>query len=68
MGFADDMNLDKKVEHKGEELKGKAKEATGRGIDDPELEAEGKSDQVSARLKRAGEKIKDAVRSVFKRR
>ncbi|MFR9804688.1 CsbD family protein [Pseudonocardia sp. RS010] len=52
-----------KLDNKGEEMAGKAKEATGRATDDEQLEAEGCTDQVSSDVKQAGEKVKD----VFKR-
>ena len=51
-----------KASNKAEELKGKGKEATGRATDDPELEAEGKTDQAKANLKQVGEKIKDVFK------
>ncbi|GAA1846978.1 CsbD family protein [Pseudonocardia ailaonensis] len=57
------MSAKDKLENKAQELKGKAKEATGRATDDPELEADGRTDQMGADVKQAGEKIKD----VFKR-
>lgn len=59
------MGLDDKIENKAEEIKGQAKEGYGRATDDPELEAEGKTDQGAANVKQAGEKLKDAVKSVF---
>ena len=34
----------------------------GKATDDERLEAEGKGDQVSANLKQAGEKVKDAFK------
>lgn len=49
-----------KAKNKVEDLGGRAKETTGRVTGDRETEAEGKSDQVKAGLKDAGEKIKDA--------
>ncbi len=57
------MGLDDKIGNKGDELKGKAKEATGKATDDEQLEAEGKGDQTGANLKQAGEKVKDAFKS-----
>jgi uncharacterized protein YjbJ (UPF0337 family) len=42
--------------------KGHAKEQTGKAVNDPVLEAEGKGDKVSGNLKQAAEKIKDAFR------
>ena len=59
------MGLDDKIDNKSEELAGKVKEGAGRATDDPELEAEGRADQVSGNLKQAGEKVKDAVKDVF---
>ena len=56
------MGLDDKIGNKAEELKGKAKEATGKATDDEQLEAEGKADQGGANLKQAGEKIKDVFK------
>jgi uncharacterized protein YjbJ (UPF0337 family) len=64
------MGFDDKAHNKAEELGGKAKEALGRSNDDPDLEAEGKRDQMSAGLKQAGEKVKDAfddVKDAFKK-
>ncbi len=56
------MGLDDKISNKGEELKGQAKEATGKATDDEKLEAEGKGDQAGANLKQAGEKVKDVFK------
>ena len=51
--------------HKGEETKGRIKEATGDLTGDKGLEREGKIDQGSARTKdkigHAADKVKDAV-------
>lgn len=49
-----------KAKNKIEDLGGQAKETVGRVTGDRQTEAEGKSDQVKAGLKDAGEKIKDA--------
>ncbi len=56
------MGLDDKIENAADELKGKAKEATGKATDDESLEAEGKGDQVVSDVKQAGEKVKDAFK------
>jgi uncharacterized protein YjbJ (UPF0337 family) len=48
-------------------VKGKVKEGVGKVTGDPELEAEGKGDQVAGNLKQAGEKVKDAVKGVIKK-
>jgi uncharacterized protein YjbJ (UPF0337 family) len=64
------MGFDDKVENKGEELKGRAKEAAGAVTDDDELRAEGQADQTESNIKQAGEKVKDAaedVKDAFKR-
>ena len=53
------------TEHKGEELKGRVKEAAGDLTDNEDLQREGKVDQGSAKVKNAvgdvADKIKDAV-------
>ncbi len=41
---------------------GKAKETVGKATGDHSTEAEGKTDQTSADLKNAGEKVKDAFK------
>jgi len=51
-----------KARNKAQEVAGKAKEAIGRAIGDPDTEARGKGDQAKSNLKDAGEKIKDAFR------
>jgi len=56
------MGMKDKAENTTENLKGKAKEHTGRATDDPDLEAEGQVDQSKSDLKQAGEKVKDAFK------
>lgn len=56
------MSKDKKLENKGQELKGKAKEALGDATDNKEWQAEGRKDQTMGSLKNAGQKIKDAFK------
>lgn len=56
------MGLDDKIQNKGEELGGKAKEKYGEATDDRDMQAEGKADQMKANLKQAGEDVKDAFR------
>jgi uncharacterized protein YjbJ (UPF0337 family) len=56
------MSAENKAEDKAQVAKGKVKKVTGKAIDDPTLEAEGKADEVKGELKQAGEKVKDAVR------
>ncbi|MCG7322814.1 MULTISPECIES: CsbD family protein [Arsenicicoccus] len=57
------MGLDDKMDNKGQDVSGKAKEATGKVTGDEELQAEGKGDQMGANLKQAGEKVKDAFKN-----
>lgn len=56
------MGIGDKISNKGDDLKGKAKEAGGKATDDESLEAEGKTDQKKAALKDVGEKIKDVFK------
>ena len=53
------------TEHKGEEFKGRAKEAVGDLTGNKDLQREGKVDQGSAKVKDtvgdAADKVKDAV-------
>ncbi len=57
------MGIDDKISNASEEAAGKLKEGAGRATDDEQLEAEGRTDQTSANVKQAGEKIKDAFKS-----
>ncbi|MBV8539462.1 MAG: CsbD family protein [Pseudonocardiales bacterium] len=59
------MGTGDKIRDKAEVLKGKVKEAAGRAVGDPVLEAEGQGDQVKGHLKQAGKQVKDAVKDVF---
>ena len=56
------MTAEDKAQNKAQRVKGKAKEAIGRALNDPELEMQGRGDQRASHLKDAGEKIKDAFR------
>ncbi len=56
------MGRDEKIDHKLEELGGKAKEKVGEATGDEELEAQGDRDQMKGNLKQAGDKVKDAFR------
>lgn len=58
------MSLVDKAKNKGQEIRGKGKEAVGDASGDDELKAKGKADQASGNLKQAGEKVKDAVKGV----
>jgi uncharacterized protein YjbJ (UPF0337 family) len=58
------MSFSDKASNKAEDLGGKTKEATGKATGDESMEAEGKGDQTSAKVKDAGEHAKDAVKDV----
>lgn len=59
------MSFGDKIEHMGEELKGKAKEAAGNVTNDEDLKARGQAEQASANVKQAGDKVGDAAKDVF---
>ena len=54
------MGLTDKFEDKAEELKGQGKQHLGDAMDNEQLQAEGKTDEVKGDVKQAGEEIKDA--------
>lgn len=51
------MGLDDKMD----DLKGKAKEGTGKVTDNERLESEGKADQAKASVSDAADKVKDTL-------
>ena len=56
------MSFAKKIAHKAEAVKGRAKKAAGRVTGSSRLKAEGRGDQAKGDLKQAGAKVKDAVK------
>lgn len=54
-------------DHKGEELKGRAKEAAGDLTEDEELEREGKIDQGSASVKDKVSEVADKAKKALRR-
>ncbi len=48
--------------HKGEDMKGRAKEALGSLTDDEDLKREGKADQASANVKDKADKAVESVK------
>ena len=56
------MGLGDKIHNATEKLHGKGKEAAGNATGDDKMKAEGKSHQIKADLKQAGEKVKDAFK------
>lgn len=57
------MGTDDKIENKGQDIGGKAKEAFGDATGDDKMQAEGKSDQSKSDVKQAGEKVKDVFKN-----
>ncbi len=55
------MGFNDKIKNAAEDAKGKVKEGLGKATDDPELKAKGRTDQARADVKKAGEKVKDAL-------
>ncbi len=51
---------------KGDEIKGRVKEAAGAITDDDKLRNEGKVDQAAGKTKQAVEKVVDKVKDVVK--
>ncbi len=58
------MSASDKASNKTQEVKGKVKETTGKAVGNERLEAEGAADQTKADVKQAGEKVKDAGKSL----
>ena len=54
------MSAMDKIKNAAEKVTGKGKEATGDAVGNPDLKAEGQTDQTKGDLKQAGEKVKDA--------
>jgi uncharacterized protein YjbJ (UPF0337 family) len=52
---------------KGEELKGRVKEAAGALTDDDKLRREGKIDQAAGKLKQAAEKVVDKTKEAVQK-
>lgn len=54
------MGMDDDIKHNMEDMKGKVKEGVGDATDNERLQAEGMADQASAKVKKAGDDVKDA--------
>ena len=64
------MGMDDKIKNKARGPQRQGKEAAGKATDNESLEAEGKADQGEAKVKKAGEHVKDAasdVKDTFKK-
>ena len=55
-------------QHKGEEMKGRAKEAAGDLTDDKDLQREGKTDQASAKTKDKVDEAAEKTKRIMKHR
>lgn len=60
------MSGEEKMQAKKEQLKGKAKEATGRAVGNERLTAKGRAEQVKGDARAAKEKVKDAAKDTLK--
>lgn len=56
------MTASKKARHTVDRFTGRVKENLGEVTGNPRLRNEGKADQMKARVKMTGERLKDAVR------
>jgi uncharacterized protein YjbJ (UPF0337 family) len=56
------MSLAKKIAHKAEVVKGRAKKTVGRLTGNRRLQAQGRRDQFKGNAKQTGTKVKDAFR------
>lgn len=61
----DVVELGKKIDYAAVRAKGKVKEMFGKATRNDRLEAEGKADQMKAKLRRATTKIKGAIKDVL---
>jgi uncharacterized protein YjbJ (UPF0337 family) len=63
---ADNQGVGTMTNHKGEELKGRVKQAGGDLTGDKDLKREGKVDQGSAKTKDKVGEVADKIKGVFK--
>ncbi|MFM9919735.1 CsbD family protein [Lacisediminihabitans sp. H27-G8] len=57
------MGADEKANNAAKDVGGKIKEGVGKATGNDSKVAEGKADQSSAKIKKAGENIKDAIKN-----
>ncbi|MFT3860704.1 CsbD family protein [Micropruina sp.] len=55
------MGIGDTIRNKTEEIGGKVKQAMGDATDNPKLQAEGAAEQAGAKVKQAGEAVKNGV-------
>ncbi|HSV68366.1 MAG TPA: CsbD family protein [Mycobacteriales bacterium] len=58
------MGLEDKIKNTAQDATGTMKETIGKATGDEQLESEGLLDQAKAKVKKAGEQVKDAVDDV----
>ena len=58
------MSTIDKASNKAQDIKGRVKEKAGRATGNQDLEAEGKTDQITSAAKDVGEKVKDVGEKV----
>jgi uncharacterized protein YjbJ (UPF0337 family) len=56
------MSMSDKGKHAADDAIGKGKEAAGKATGNEKLEAEGKGDQIGAKVGKAGDAVKDAFK------
>ena len=56
------MGITDKLQDKGQELEGKAKQAAGNVTGDSDLKSEGLKDEKVGQVKQVGEKVKDVFK------
>lgn len=56
------MSATRKAKAEFDRIKGRAKEEMGVATGNARLESEGRTDQVKARFRKTGERVKDALR------
>lgn len=61
------MGVEDKAKNAAQDVTGKVKEGVGRLTDDERLEAEGKADQVQAKVKKTIDEAKDAAADALRR-
>ena len=62
------MSATRKAKAEFERIKGRAKEEFGEATGNPRLRDEGRSDQMRAKVRKTGERVKDALRGRGRRR
>jgi uncharacterized protein YjbJ (UPF0337 family) len=56
------MSATRKAKAEFERIKGRAKEEVGQATGNPRLRGEGRTDQMRAKVRKTGERVKDALR------